>query len=70
MVLLNKYIFQSCFDFIYRPMFSPQVSYERFFLTEVMRHQIIQHNKFCLNKYFSIENQVKEERDDEKRFFI
>ena len=26
-----------------------------------MRHQIIQHNKFCLNKYLSIENQVQEE---------
>ena len=26
-----------------------------------MRHQIIQHNKFCLNKYFLIENQVQEE---------
>ena len=26
-----------------------------------MRHQIIQHNKFCLNKYLLIENQVQEE---------
>ena len=26
-----------------------------------MRHQIIQHNKFCLNKYLRIENQVQEE---------
>ena len=25
-----------------------------------MRHQIIQHNKFCLNKYLLIENQVQE----------
>ena len=26
-----------------------------------MGHQIIQHNKFCLNKYLSTENQVQEE---------
>ena len=26
-----------------------------------MRHQIIQHNKFCLNIYLLIENQVQEE---------
>ena len=26
-----------------------------------MGHQIIQHNKFCLNKYLSIENQMQEE---------
>ena len=26
-----------------------------------MRHQIIQHNKCCLNKYLLIENQVQEE---------
>ena len=26
-----------------------------------MRHQIIHHNKFCLNKYLLIENQVQEE---------
>ena len=26
-----------------------------------MRHQIIQHYKFCLNKYVLIENQVQEE---------
>ena len=26
-----------------------------------MRHQIIQHNKFCLNKFLLIENQVQEE---------
>ena len=26
-----------------------------------MRHQIIQYNKFCLNKYLLIENQVQEE---------
>ena len=26
-----------------------------------MRHQIIQHNKFCLNKYLLKENQVQEE---------
>ena len=27
-----------------------------------MRHQIIHHNKFCLNKYLLIENQVQEEK--------
>ena len=26
-----------------------------------MRHQIIQYNEFCLNKYLLIENQVQEE---------
>ena len=26
-----------------------------------MRHQIISHNKFCLNKYLLIENQAQEE---------
>ena len=26
-----------------------------------MRHQIIQHNKFCLNKYMLVENLVQEE---------
>ena len=26
-----------------------------------MGHQIIQRNKFCLNKYLCIENQVQEE---------
>ena len=26
-----------------------------------MRHQIIQHNKFCLNKYLLTENEVQEE---------
>ena len=26
-----------------------------------MRHQIILHNKFCLNKYVLIENQIQEE---------
>ena len=30
-----------------------------------MRHQIIQHNKFCLNKYLWIENQVQEEEKSE-----
>ena len=28
-----------------------------------MRHQIIQHKKFCLNKYLLIENQVQEEEN-------
>ena len=27
-----------------------------------MRHQIIHHNKFCLNKYLLTENQVQEEK--------
>ena len=27
-----------------------------------MHHQIIQHNRFCLNKYLLIENQVQEEQ--------
>ena len=31
------------------------------FLSSGMRHQIIQWNKFCLNKYLLIENQVQEE---------
>ena len=26
-----------------------------------MRHKIIQHNKFCLNKYFLTENQIQED---------
>ena len=26
-----------------------------------MRHQIIQHDKFCLNKYFLLQNPVQEE---------
>ena len=26
-----------------------------------MYHQIIQHNKFCLNKYWLIQNQVQKE---------
>ena len=32
-----------------------------FGLTRAMRHEIIQHNKFCLNKDLCIENQVQEE---------
>ena len=28
-----------------------------------MRHQIIQHNKFCLNKYLLTENEVQEEEN-------
>ena len=28
-----------------------------------MRHQIIQHKKFCLNKYLLIDNQVQEEEN-------
>ena len=31
-----------------------------------MRHQIIPHNKFCLNKYLLIENQVQEEETNVK----
>ena len=30
-----------------------------------MRHQIIQHNKFCLNKCLLIEKQVQEEEDQD-----
>ena len=33
-----------------------------------MRNQIIQHNKFCLNKYLCIENQVQEEETMRKVF--
>ena len=33
-----------------------------------MRHQIIQHNKFCLNKYLCIENQMQEEETMTKDF--
>ena len=33
-----------------------------------MRRQIIQHNKFCLNKYLCIENQVQEEQAMRKVF--
>ena len=29
-----------------------------------MRHQIIQHNKFCLNKYLCIKNQMQEEEEE------
>ena len=28
-----------------------------------MHHQIIQHNKFCLNKYLLIESQMQEEEE-------
>ena len=28
-----------------------------------MRHQIIQHNKFCLNRYLCIENHMQEEEE-------
>ena len=31
-----------------------------------MRHQIVQHKKFCLGKYLLIENQVKEEKTMQK----
>ena len=31
-----------------------------FFSNLPMRHQIIQHNKFCLKEYLLIENQVQE----------
>ena len=33
-----------------------------------MRRQIIQHNKFYLNKYLCIENQVQEEQTMRKVF--
>ena len=32
---------RSCFDFIYRPIFSLHISYAKFFLTLAMQHQII-----------------------------
>ena len=35
-----------------------------------MHHQIIQHNKFCLNKYLRIENQVQEEKTMRKVFNV
>ena len=31
-----------------------------------MHHQIIQHNKICLDKYLLIENQVQEEETKRK----
>ena len=34
---------------------------EEIFLTLELRHSIIQHNKFCPNKYFRIANQVQKE---------
>ena len=38
------------------------------FLTEVMSHKIIQHNKFCLNKYLCIDNQVQDKEIMRKVF--
>ena len=35
-----------------------------------MRHQIIQHNKFCLNKYFLIENQTQKEETMRKVYNV
>ena len=58
----------SCFGFTCGPMFSLYISHAKFFLTRAMCHQIIQHNKFCLNKYLCIENQVQEEETLRKVF--
>ena len=33
-----------------------------------MRHQAIQHNKLCSNKYLCIENELQEKENDEKYF--
>ena len=33
-----------------------------------MRHQIIEHIKFCLNKYLCTENHVHKEKTDENNF--
>ena len=35
-----------------------------------MRHQIIQHNKFCLNKYLLIEKQVEQEKTRRKVYIL
>ena len=35
-----------------------------------MHHQIIQHNKFSLNKYFLIENHVQEEMTARKLYTL
>ena len=44
------------------------IRFIRLFLTEAMRHQITQHNKFGLSKYLRIENQVQEEETLSKVF--
>ena len=42
---------------------------QNFFEPTVMRHEIIQDNKFCLNKYFCIYKQTgARRRDNEKSF--
>ena len=35
-----------------------------------MCHQIIQHYKFCLNKYLLVENQVQEEDTMSKIYYL
>ena len=54
--------------FLFQMFSLAYVSYAKFFLTGAMCHQIIQHNKFCLNKYLCIENQVEEEEKMGKVF--
>ena len=49
-------------------MFSLYVSYAKYFLIRAMHHQFNQLNKFCLNKYLCIENQVQEEETMRKVF--
>ena len=39
-----------------------------FHTRRAMRHQIIQHNKFCLNKYLCIQNQLQE-KDTMRKVF-
>ena len=34
-----------------------------------MRHQIVQRDKFCSNKYLRIENQVQEEEEAMRKVF-
>ena len=51
-------------------MFSQHVSYAKFIRTRAIRHQIIQHNKFCLNKYLCIEDQVQEEETMRNVFIL
>ena len=47
-------------------MLSLYVSHAKFFLTKDMHPQIIQHNKFCSNKYLCVEGQVQEEEMERK----
>ena len=49
-------------------IFSLYDAYTKFFLAKAIRHQIIQHNKFCLNKDLCTENQEQEEEAMRKVF--